>query len=144
MAMANRFIFPTNSLGVAPHLRYALHVDAALAARYLRTIAERAGVIRLERKVVSATRREDGFLDELQFEDGGKLRADLFIDCSGSRAPAHRRDPRDAVTKTGSSGCPAIGMVQRSGRARRRAPAVRAHRRARLRAGSGACRCSRA
>ena len=27
MAMANRFIFPTNSLGVAPHLRYALHVD---------------------------------------------------------------------------------------------------------------------
>lgn len=86
MAMANRFIFPTNSLGVAPHLRYSLHVDAGLMTRYLRTIAERAGVIRLERKVVSATRREDGFLDELQFEDGGKLRADLFIDCSGSRA----------------------------------------------------------
>ena len=86
MAMANRFIFPTNSLGVAPHLRYSLHADAGLMARYLRTIAERAGVIRLERKVVSATRREDGFLDELQFEDGGKLRADLFIDCSGSRA----------------------------------------------------------
>jgi tryptophan 7-halogenase len=86
MAMANRFIFPTNSLGVAPHLRYGLHVDAGLAARYMRTIAERAGVIRLERKVVSATRREDGFLDELQFEDGGKLRADLYIDCSGSRA----------------------------------------------------------
>jgi len=86
MAMANRFIFPTNSLGVAPHLRYALHVDTGVMARYLRTIAERAGVIRLERKVVSATRREDGFLDELQFEDGGKLRADLYIDCSGSRA----------------------------------------------------------
>jgi tryptophan halogenase len=86
LAMANRFIFPTNSLGVAPHLRFALHVDAGLTARYLRTIAERAGVIRLERKVVSATRREDGFLDELQFEDGGKLRADLYIDCSGSRA----------------------------------------------------------
>ena len=58
----------------------------ALTARYLRGIAERAGVIRLERKVVSATRREDGFLDELQFEDGGSLRADLFLDCSGSRA----------------------------------------------------------
>ena len=58
----------------------------ALTARYLRTIAERAGVIRLERKVVSATRREDGFIDELQFEDGGKLRADLYIDCSGARA----------------------------------------------------------
>jgi tryptophan halogenase len=86
MASANRFIFPTNSLGVAPHLRYALHVDVALTARYLRSVAERAGVIRLERKVVSATRREDGFIDELQFEDGGKLRADLFLDCSGARA----------------------------------------------------------
>jgi tryptophan halogenase len=85
LGMANRFIFPTNSLGVAPHLRYALHVDAVLMARYLRSIAERAGVILLARKVVSATRREDGFIDELQFEDGGKLRADLFVDCSGSR-----------------------------------------------------------
>jgi tryptophan halogenase len=86
LATANRFIFPTNSLGVAAHLRYAVHVDAGLTSRYMRTIAERAGVIRLERKVVSATRREDGFIDELQFEDGGKLRADLFIDCSGPRA----------------------------------------------------------
>jgi tryptophan 7-halogenase len=85
MALANRFIFPTNSLGVAQHLRYALNIDAGLATRYLRTLAERAGVIRLDRKVVSATRREDGFLDELQFEDGGKLRADLYIDNTGAR-----------------------------------------------------------
>jgi tryptophan 7-halogenase len=85
LAMGNRFIFPTNSLGVAPHLRYALHADTALMARYLRSVAERSGVILLARKVVSATRREDGFLDELQFEDGGKLRADLFLDCSGAR-----------------------------------------------------------
>lgn len=85
MASANRFIFPTNSLGVAQQMRYALHVDAGLATRYLRTVAERAGTIRLERKVVSATRDESGNLDELQFEDGGKLRADLFVDCSGAR-----------------------------------------------------------
>jgi tryptophan halogenase len=85
LGKANRFIFPTNSLGVAPHLRYSLHIDMALMARYLRSIAERAGVILLARKVVSATRREDGFVDELQFEDGGKLRADLFVDCSGAR-----------------------------------------------------------
>jgi tryptophan halogenase len=86
MASANRFIFPTNTLGVAQQMRYALHVDGGLAARYLRSVAERAGVIRLERKVVSATRREDGFLEELKFEDGGSLRADLFLDCTGSRA----------------------------------------------------------
>jgi tryptophan halogenase len=86
MALANRFIFPTNALGVAQNLRYALHVDAALLARYLRTVAERAGVIRLERNLVDATLRENGFIEELQFEDGGKLRADLFIDCTGARA----------------------------------------------------------
>ena len=86
MALANRFIFPTNSLGVAQHMRYALQMDSGLAARYLRSTAERAGVIRLERKVVSATRREDGLLEELRFEDGGTLRADLFIDASGARA----------------------------------------------------------
>jgi len=85
-AQANRFIFPTNTMGVAPHLRYSLHLDGALYARMLRTVAERGGVIRLERRVVSATRREDGFLDELKFEDGGSLRADLFIDCTGARA----------------------------------------------------------
>ncbi len=82
MATANRFIFPTNSLGVAQNLRYALHIDAAMLARFLRSVAERAGVIRLERKLVSASRREDGRIDELQFEDGGKLRADLYVDCS--------------------------------------------------------------
>jgi tryptophan halogenase len=67
-------------------MRYALHVDGGLATRYLRGLAERAGVIRLERKVVSAARREDGFVEELKFEDGGSLRADLFLDCSGARA----------------------------------------------------------
>jgi tryptophan halogenase len=57
-----------------------------MATRYLRSIAERGGVIRLERKLVHAKRREDGILEELAFEDGGSLRADLFLDCSGARA----------------------------------------------------------
>jgi tryptophan 7-halogenase len=86
MALGNRFIFPANSLGVAQGLRYALDFDTALATRYLRTLAERAGVIRLEKKLVGATRREDGSVDELELEDGGKLRADLFIDNTGARA----------------------------------------------------------
>ncbi len=83
LAEAGRFIFPTNAMGVAQNVRYALHFDAVLVARYLRMVAERAGVIRLERKIVNASRREDGMVDELTFEDGGKLRADLYIDCSG-------------------------------------------------------------
>ena len=85
LAEANKFIFPTNSLGIAQQLRYALHFDATLVARYLRGYAEHLGVERLERKVVGATQRDDGFIDELIFENGGRLQADLYIDCSGFR-----------------------------------------------------------
>ena len=86
MASANRFIFPTNSLGrrAAPALRAARRRRRSRRG-ICASFAERAGTIRLERKVVSATRDEDGIIDELQFDDGGKLRADLFIDCSGAR-----------------------------------------------------------
>ena len=85
MGEANRFIFPKNTIGIAQDLRYALHFDASLVARYLRRYAEQLGVVRLERKVQSATRRENGFIGELVFDDGSRLEADLYIDCSGFR-----------------------------------------------------------
>jgi tryptophan halogenase len=81
-----KFRFPdTEAKGSAAGLRYALHFDATLVARYLRTYSERLGVARLERTVVGASRRADGLLDALQFSDGSALPADLFIDCSGFR-----------------------------------------------------------
>ncbi len=78
---------PPDSEATAPAggLRYALHFDATLVARYLRSYAERLGVARLERTVAGATQRADGFLDQLQFTDGSALQADLYIDCSGFR-----------------------------------------------------------
>ncbi len=82
---ANKFIFPGNSAGIAPGLRYALHFDAGLVAQYLRGYAERLGVVRLERTVTGASRHENGDLHELLFADGRRLAADLFIDCSGFR-----------------------------------------------------------
>ncbi|HEY4971342.1 MAG TPA: tryptophan halogenase family protein, partial [Steroidobacteraceae bacterium] len=83
---AGKFRFPdSNPDAPAAGLRYALHFDAVLVAKYLRTYSERLGVIRLERTVQGATRRADGFLDELQFSDGSTLQADLYIDCSGFR-----------------------------------------------------------
>lgn len=85
MAEANRFIYPGNSLGIAPNLRYALHFDAGLVARYLRDYSERLGVQRLERSVTGATRRADGSIDEVVFKDGSRLQAQLYIDCSGFR-----------------------------------------------------------
>jgi len=83
---AGKFRFPdADPGGEASGLRYALHFDATLVAKYLRAYAERLGVSRIERTVVSASLRPDGFLDKLQFSDHSTLQADLYIDCSGFR-----------------------------------------------------------
>ena len=79
-----RFPDPTGQTEAAG-LRYALHFDAGLVARYLRAYSERLGVQRLERTVSGATRLENGNLHELVFADGSRLGADLFVDCSGFR-----------------------------------------------------------
>ena len=80
------FRFPDNQPETpAAGLRYALHFDAILVAKYLRRYAERLGVTRLERTVGGATRGEDGSIDALQFTDNSRLQADLYIDCSGFR-----------------------------------------------------------
>jgi len=78
-----KFRFPDNSNTATAGLRYALHFDASLVAKYLRAYSERLGVTRLERTVVSATQRDTGFIDALIFSDHSRLTADLYIDCSG-------------------------------------------------------------
>jgi tryptophan halogenase len=85
MCETNKFIYPGNSLGIAQNLRYALHFDAGLVARYLRSYSEAAGVVRLERNVAGATLLPDGGIDEIVFKEGDRLSADLYIDCSGFR-----------------------------------------------------------
>ena len=63
---------------------YAYHFDATLYARYLRGYAETRGVTRIEGRVVDAeTDPASGFIASVKMEDGRKLEADLFIDCSG-------------------------------------------------------------
>jgi tryptophan halogenase len=83
---AGRFAWPDPSVGgPLAGLRHALHFDAALVARFLRGHAEARGIRRLEREVASAVLRDDGFIDALTLTDGGEVKADLYIDCSGFR-----------------------------------------------------------
>ena len=73
--------------GPGSGLRHALHFDASLVAKYLRTYSERLGSSarhREHRSRIPPCARH-GFLDELVFNDGTRLQADLYIDCSGFR-----------------------------------------------------------
>jgi len=88
-AHSNRF---THSRGGgtdprAPELTYAYHFDASLYARYLRAMAERAGVTRLEGRIATVSLSPNtGDIAGVHLEDGRTVEADLFIDCSGMRA----------------------------------------------------------
>ena len=81
MALGERFCAPAPDRGA--RFNYAYHFDAIQYAVYLRGLAVKRGVKRIEGKVVSAARKPDGGVAHLTLADGGKLEADLFIDCSG-------------------------------------------------------------
>jgi tryptophan halogenase len=67
-------------------IAYAYHFDAVLYARYLRRYAETRGVKRTEGKVIETRLRPmDGFVEALILDNGTRIDADLFIDCSGFR-----------------------------------------------------------
>ena len=67
-------------------LTYAFHFDASLYARYLRKIAERAGVVRTEGKIASVKQNgENGHVEAVILENGDIIDGELLIDCSGFR-----------------------------------------------------------
>jgi tryptophan 7-halogenase len=84
-AAAGKFMRPIDA-GNSPlsQITYAFHFDAGLYALFLREYAEKAGVIRKEGKVTRVVQKgDDGFIEAVEMEDGTRIEADLFIDCSG-------------------------------------------------------------
>ena len=86
-AYSGKFMRPVKAANSPlERITYALHFDASLFAKYLRTLAEANGVERTEGKVQSvALQPENGFIRALNLESGERVEADLYIDCSGFR-----------------------------------------------------------
>ncbi|WP_029936181.1 tryptophan halogenase family protein [Sphingomonas sp. UNC305MFCol5.2] len=68
-------------------INYAYHLDATLYARFLRGLAEPAGVKRVEGKIAQVLQDpQTGFITALVLESGVNIEGDLFLDCTGFRA----------------------------------------------------------
>lgn len=86
-ARAGRFTHPVpDRRSLLSTLGYAFHFDAGLYARYLRKLAEAAGVRRIEGKVAKVDRDGGtGLVTALTTDHGDTVPGDFFIDCSGFR-----------------------------------------------------------
>ena len=87
-ARQGRFQRPDPSKPNSPlsAITYAFHFDASLYARYLRELAEAAGVVRTEGKITHVNQdAESGHVKSVALESGETVEGDLFIDCSGFR-----------------------------------------------------------
>lgn len=86
--LTGRFAHPRPDQPNSPlsRIAYAFQFDAALYARYLRELAEAAGIKRTEGRIVDVVQhRETGFVEAILLQNGARIEGDLFLDCSGFR-----------------------------------------------------------
>lgn len=84
MAEQNRFMVETQLQNTPlANYGYALHLDAVMAAGYLRKIAQLNDVMRIESTVNSVVLDQREYIEAINLADGQKVAADFFIDCTG-------------------------------------------------------------
>jgi tryptophan halogenase len=76
---------PARTARILPDMPSAFHFDAGLYARHLRRYSETRGINRIEGKIVRVEQGDGGDVSALVLEDGTRLGADLYIDCTGFR-----------------------------------------------------------
>lgn len=86
-AEQGRFQLPGDDVTeIGSNFGYAYQFDSSLYARFLRTYSEKNGVVRTEGRVTDHRfDAETGNIESIALEDGTRIAADLFIDCSGFR-----------------------------------------------------------
>jgi tryptophan halogenase len=87
-AQAGKFARPSaDKRSVLSTLEYAYHLDAALYAAYLRDYASKQGARSEQGQIAGLTRNgETGSIETIVLEDSRRFEADLFLDCTGSKA----------------------------------------------------------
>ena len=86
MCRLDRFAPPADDpASLASTYGYAYQFDATAYAAFLRSVAEARGVTRMEGRIVDVGIDARGHVDAVILEDGRRLSADLFVDCSGFR-----------------------------------------------------------
>ena len=76
-----------NSQNPLYDMQYAYHFDSARYGQFLRGIAEKNGVKRIEGKIQHiGTCSQTGNITGLQLENGKQVDGELFVDCTGMRA----------------------------------------------------------
>lgn len=77
-------------------LSYAYHLDAGKFAEFLKARFRARGVEQIIAKVTQALARDDGGLAHLTLDDGRRIEADLFVDCTGFAARLINADGTNA------------------------------------------------